>query len=133
VHQNIIRLKAVNQVLTQMDQEFVFVGGAVTSLYTDYIDDNNVRPTDDVDVIVELATYQGYSALDEKLRAIGNSPNNLLTYLRTEFSNVLDTHAFEEGLTAHLSRENQDMDENNMINLLRNALSIPPPFRGYTR
>src|ERR1700761_318749 len=71
MHQNIIRLKAVNQVLTQLDQQFVFVGGAVTALYTDYIDDKNVRPTDDVDVIVELATYQGYSALDEKLRAIG--------------------------------------------------------------
>lgn len=30
-----------------------------------------MRPTDDIDVIVEIATYSGYAALEERLRAIG--------------------------------------------------------------
>ena len=38
-----------------------------------YGDENRseARPTDDVDVVVELASYSGYSELDEKLRSVG--------------------------------------------------------------
>ncbi len=72
MHENLIRLKAVNQALEGLEQDFVFVGGATVSLYaTNEALAAEVRPTDDVDVIVELATYSGYSALDEKLRKIG--------------------------------------------------------------
>ena len=31
------------------------------------------RPTDDVDVVIELASYSGYAELEERLRAIGFS------------------------------------------------------------
>jgi len=89
---------------------------------------HDYRTSTDFEDIVFL--FENVSDIDSKLKS---SPDNLLTYLRTEFSNILDTHAFEEGLTAHLSRENPDVDENKIINLLRNALSIAPPFRGYTR
>lgn len=72
MHENLIRLKAVNQALEGLEQDFVFVGGATVSLYaTNEALAAEVRPTDDVDVIVELATYSDYSALDEKLRKIG--------------------------------------------------------------
>lgn len=72
MHENIIRLKAVNQQLKGLGQDFVFVGGATVSLYATNAElASEIRPTDDVDVIVELATYGGYSKLDEKLREIG--------------------------------------------------------------
>ena len=72
MHENIVRLKAVAIALQELGQEYVFVGGATVSLYaTDSELAAEVRPTDDVDVVVELATYGGYSKLDEKLREMG--------------------------------------------------------------
>lgn len=57
--------------LKDLNQDYVFVGGATVSLYaTDPVADM-VRPTDDVDVIVELASYKGYTELEEKLLSIG--------------------------------------------------------------
>lgn len=69
-HANILRIKAIAGLLDQINQNIVFVGGATVSLYAD-IKSVEVRPTDDVDVIIELASYHGYAVLDERLRNIG--------------------------------------------------------------
>jgi predicted nucleotidyltransferase len=72
MHENLVRIKAVNEVLKELEQEFVFVGGATVSLYATNPElASEVRPTDDVDVVVELASYGGYAAIDEKLRGLG--------------------------------------------------------------
>lgn len=72
MHENLVRMKAVALILKDLEQQFVFVGGATVSLYaTDPDLADEVRPTDDIDVIVELATYGGYANLAEKLRALG--------------------------------------------------------------
>lgn len=72
MHENLIRIKAVNEVLIGLKQEFVFVGGATVSLYNSNPEIvSDIRPTDDVDVIIELASYGGYAEIDEKLRALG--------------------------------------------------------------
>lgn len=72
MHENLVRMKAVGFALKDLKQDYVFVGGATVALYaTDSDLASEVRPTDDVDVIVELATYRGYSELDERLRNIG--------------------------------------------------------------
>ncbi|MEX8547512.1 MAG: nucleotidyl transferase AbiEii/AbiGii toxin family protein [Mucilaginibacter sp.] len=72
MHINIVRLKAVAQVLSNLKEAFVFVGGATVSLYaTDASLANEVRPTEDIDVVVEIAGYSGFTQLEEKLRAVG--------------------------------------------------------------
>lgn len=72
MHENIVRIKAVNEALKGLDQEFVFVGGATVSLYATNPElASETRPTDDVDVVIELATYGGYAGIDEKLRKLG--------------------------------------------------------------
>ena len=72
MHENLVRIKAVNEALKGLEQEFVFVGGATVSLYATNPElATEVRPTDDVDVIVELASYGGYAGIDEKLRGLG--------------------------------------------------------------
>jgi predicted nucleotidyltransferase len=72
MHENITRIKAVSQALRDLKQDYVFVGGAVVSLYaTNPFLASEIRPTDDVDVVVELASYKGYSGLDERLRSLG--------------------------------------------------------------
>ena len=72
MHENLTRIKAVSKVLDGLKQEYVFVGGATVSLYaSDPELAEEVRPTDDVDVVVELASYGGYAEIDEKLRGLG--------------------------------------------------------------
>jgi len=48
----------------------VFVGGAIVSLYPDR-KQFEVRPTDDVDIIVEILNYIGRTELEDKLRILG--------------------------------------------------------------
>jgi hypothetical protein len=69
-HKNIVRIKAVHGALKDLKKEVVFVGGATVSLYADRMAEE-VRPTDDVDVLIELWTHRGYAELEEKLRSIG--------------------------------------------------------------
>lgn len=72
MHENVIRIKAVSQALDGLKQGYVFVGGATVSLYaTDPSLAGEIRPTDDVDVVIELASYSGYTELDERLRSLG--------------------------------------------------------------
>ena len=65
-HINIIRIKAVANALADLKDKVVFVGGATISLYTDrpVIE---VRPTDDVDVIIEILNYVDRIKLEENL------------------------------------------------------------------
>lgn len=72
MHENLIRIKAVHQALKGLEQDYVFVGGATVSLYaTNPGLAAEIRPTDDVDIVVELASYKGYAELDEWLRTLG--------------------------------------------------------------
>lgn len=68
--QNIVRIKAVYNALQELKDKVVFVGGAVVSLYAER-DWDEVRETDDVDIVVEIYTYAQFSELEEKLRRLG--------------------------------------------------------------
>lgn len=69
-HVNIVRIKAVANALDTLKEKVVFVGGATISLYPDK-PVLEVRPTDDVDVIVEILNYKNRAELEDKLRSIG--------------------------------------------------------------
>jgi hypothetical protein len=68
---NIQRIKTINNALSKLEAAFVFVGGATVSLYVDEIFQEEVRPTDDIDVVIEIATYKNQIVIEEKLREIG--------------------------------------------------------------
>jgi predicted nucleotidyltransferase len=68
---NITRIKAVNNALIKLEIPVVFVGGATASLYTDIDFREEVRPTDDVDVVVEIATYKNFTVIENNLRELG--------------------------------------------------------------
>ena len=68
---NRLRLRIIAQLLGELGQEVVFVGGATVSLYADTPLAVEVRPTDDIDIVIELATYGSYGILDERLRQLG--------------------------------------------------------------
>jgi predicted nucleotidyltransferase len=67
---NVTRIKAVYNALGNLKDTVVFIGGATVSLYADRMAEE-VRPTDDVDVLVEIYTLGEYAALENKLRDFG--------------------------------------------------------------
>src|SRR5690349_1204821 len=66
---NITRIKAVYNALSDLKDTVVFVGGATVSLYAQRKTEE-VRPTDDVDVLIELWSCN-YSEIEEQLRQMG--------------------------------------------------------------
>jgi len=71
-HLNTVRIKAVANALDHLNEKVVFVGGTTISFYPDR-PVLEVRPTDDVDVIIEILNYSNRIELEEKLRSIGFS------------------------------------------------------------
>lgn len=68
--ENITRIRAVRNALGDLKNDVVFVGGATVSLYTDRRTED-VRPTDDIDVVIELWAYKDYALIEERLRKLG--------------------------------------------------------------
>ncbi|WP_176113003.1 nucleotidyl transferase AbiEii/AbiGii toxin family protein [Sediminibacterium ginsengisoli] len=56
--------------LGDLKDKVVFVGGATVGLYTDK-SSAEARPTDDIDVVIELWSHSEYAAIDERLRDMG--------------------------------------------------------------
>ncbi|MES2701960.1 MAG: nucleotidyl transferase AbiEii/AbiGii toxin family protein [Bacteroidota bacterium] len=70
---NITRIKGVHHALGELNETIVFVGGATISLYADKPEQTDVRPTNDVDVLLEIGSYSEYVRIQEKLSALGFS------------------------------------------------------------
>jgi hypothetical protein len=68
---NITRLKAVANTLREWKDKVVFVGGATVSLYASRPMAVSIRPTDDVDVVVELISLSEFYKLQEYLLELG--------------------------------------------------------------
>ncbi len=68
--ESITRIKIVYDALEELANEVVFVGGATVALYADR-PSGEARPTDDVDILVELMHYRDYAAIEERLRSKG--------------------------------------------------------------
>ena len=60
----------MRQALEELADDVVFIGGAAVSLYADKPSEE-VRPTDDVDILIELLKYDNYADLEVKLREKG--------------------------------------------------------------
>jgi len=69
--QNISRIKGIYNALEELKDEVVFIGGATVSLYANDPVNTDIRPTDDIDILVEIATYGAYTKVQEKLNALG--------------------------------------------------------------
>jgi hypothetical protein len=70
---SIIKIQIVATALRDLKAQVVFVGGSVAELYADNPENSDIRPTIDIDCIVNLqiSTYLGYSKLEEQLRNLG--------------------------------------------------------------
>ncbi len=70
-HTNLVRIKGVYYALAELKETIAFVGGATVSLYADKPSQADVRPTDDIDVLIEIGSYNDYVKIQEKLASIG--------------------------------------------------------------
>jgi hypothetical protein len=68
---NITRLRAVASALEAWKDKIVFVGGAIVSLYASRPLAITIRPTDDVDVVIELISLKEFYNLQEELLKLG--------------------------------------------------------------
>jgi hypothetical protein len=65
---NLGALRAVADRLDRMGIEYAFLGGSIVALLLDEPDLSPARPTDDVDVIIEVAAGTRFSEIEAKLR-----------------------------------------------------------------
>ena len=63
--------ESVVRLLAPVLDELVFVGGCMTGLFITDPAAGRIRPTKDVDAIVNVTSYAKYAALSERLRALG--------------------------------------------------------------
>ena len=68
---NIEMLQIVAIGLGELTDQMVFVGGAVAELYATYPESADIRPTLDIDCVIELGTKTAHAKLEEKLRSKG--------------------------------------------------------------
>ena len=67
----IASLKALASELNALEIDYAFTGGSIVGLLLDNPDLTPMRPTDDVDVIVEVLSRKNYSRFEERLRERG--------------------------------------------------------------
>jgi hypothetical protein len=61
--------------LGDLKDEVVFVGGSILGILIDDPAGTPVRPTDDVDVVIDVASRPAYDALSRKLLSLGFQPD----------------------------------------------------------
>lgn len=78
MHNKIINLALVAQVaqgLQELRDKMVFIGGAVISLYTDDAAAEEIRPTSDIDMTINLANYAEWAKMQERLAELEFYPD----------------------------------------------------------
>jgi hypothetical protein len=71
MNEQIEMLEKVARLLAALEEKIVFIGGSTISLYVDEVAAADVRPTKDVDCVINITPRTKYYALEEKLRQIG--------------------------------------------------------------
>jgi len=70
-HNNIEMLQSVCESLEELVEEVVFVGGSVASTYVDLAIAEEIRPTIDVDCVIEVTNLFDYNEIEKRLRKKG--------------------------------------------------------------
>jgi hypothetical protein len=70
---NLELLRIVAAALGDLRQQCVFVGGSIIGLLVSDQAVRDVRPTDDVDIVVEVANYSRYASFQKSLRTVDSA------------------------------------------------------------
>lgn len=78
MYNKVINLALVAQVaegLKELREKMVFIGGAVISIYTDDPAADEIRPTTDIDMTINLANYAEWAKMQERLAELNFYPD----------------------------------------------------------
>jgi predicted nucleotidyltransferase len=65
----------IAKALKHLKEKMIFVGGAVVSLYTDDLSADEIRPTGDIDMTINLMNYSDWNKMQEELAQLGFYPD----------------------------------------------------------
>jgi len=72
---NIAVVAEVAQALSELKEQMVFIGGAVVSLYADDPAADEIRPTADIDMTINLMNFSDWVKMQERLAELGFVPD----------------------------------------------------------
>ena len=72
---NIATVAEIATALKELKEAMVFIGGAVVSVYTDDPSADEIRPTADIDLTINLLNYADWAKMQERLATLGFSPD----------------------------------------------------------
>jgi hypothetical protein len=72
---NIATVAEIATALKELKDKMVFIGGAVVSVYTDDPSADEIRPTADVDLTINLVNFADWAQMQERLAELGFSPD----------------------------------------------------------
>lgn len=129
---NIARIRAVSNALGPLKDQVVFVGGATVSLYADRAA-AEVRPTEDVDIVVEITSRLQYALLEDQLRKIGFANDPTAKFVgRFLLPNIIvDVMSIEEsilGFSNKWYKEGFETAVNYRIDELHLVKIFAPPY-----
>lgn len=71
LRRNLEMVKIIAEALGELKEQVVFVGGSIIELYADHAVPEEVRPTEDVDLIVDIATRKSLFDFEKLLSSKG--------------------------------------------------------------
>jgi hypothetical protein len=107
MNEQIFMLETVARVLSQVPTTIVFTGGATISLYLDEVAAPDIRPTDDVDCVVEITSLVEYYKFSEFLRTLGlqETTESGAPLCRWQYENIsIDVMPCEESVLGFSNR-----------------------------
>jgi len=72
---NIAVIAEVAKALSELKGQMVFIGGAVVSLYADDPAADEIRPTSDIDLTINLMNFSHWVRMQERLAELGFFPD----------------------------------------------------------
>jgi hypothetical protein len=129
---NISRIKAIFNSLGNMREEVVFVGGAVVSFYAERQWDE-VRETDDVDILVEVYSFPDYAAVEERIRKLGfsNVPDSKFVGRYRLGSTIVDVMGLDEKILGFSNRWYAEGFKNSILHKIDDETAVrifSPPY-----
>ena len=131
---NIDMLQIVAIGLEEIKNDLVFVGGAVAELYVSDPASSDIRPTTDIDCLIELSSRKEYLKLEDKLRVKGfaNDTSMGAPICRWIYKNIkVDVMPMDEKILGFSNRWYLEGIENKIGKALPDGIEIfifPPQY-----
>jgi len=131
---NITMLQTVAVGLRYLRDDMVFVGGAVAELYASNAELSDIRPTVDIDCVIELRSKAAHAKLEDNLRTLGfaNDTSKGAPICRWIYQNIMvDIMPSDSSVLGFSNRWYDEGIENKISKTLPNGTKIflfPPEY-----